>query len=183
MRRRKDKRTWLHPAHLSLHELAGIPRAQRASSWISVETGKDSSVRSARLALPSGWPADAKDRDRLIARAATQLGIEAPDTAGSRWAGPEPILVLTRSEPPPAEVSWDDVAEAVERAHSNELVCGIGKKGAVVKASLSLDSPHFGINMGSGGGKSNLAAFWLMQQLHRGAIALVLDAKWNSTRG
>ena len=34
--------------------------------------------------------------------------------------------------------------------------------------------------MGSGGGKSNLAAFMLMQELRRGAIALVLDAKWIS---
>ena len=47
-------------------------------------------------------------------------------------------------------------------------------------APLSLDSPHFGINMGSRSAKSNLAAFWLMQQLHQGAIAMVLDAKWNS---
>ena len=180
LRRRKDKRTWLHPLHLRVHELAGIPRAQLASSWISVETAKDASVKSARLALPQGFPADAKDRDRMVAIASTALGIEAPDTSGSKWSGPSPVLVLAQSEPPPSRVAWEDVAEAVEAAHVNELVCGIGKKGVVTKASLSLDSPHFGINMGSGGGKSNLAAFWLMQQLHNGAIAMVLDAKWNS---
>ena len=179
-RRRKEKRTWLHPLHLRVHELAGIPRAQLASSWISVETARDTSVKSARLELPPGFPADAKDRELLVSRAATALGIEAPDTTGSKWSGPSPVLVLAHSEPPPSMVSWDDVAEAVTAAHANELICGIGKKGVVTKASLSLDSPHFGINMGSGGGKSNLAAFWLMQQLHNGAIAMVLDAKWNS---
>jgi hypothetical protein len=57
---------------------------------------------------------------------------------------------------------------------------GIGKRGAIVKASLASDSPHIGISMGSGGGKSNLAAFMLLQELRRGAIALVLDSKWIS---
>ena len=34
--------------------------------------------------------------------------------------------------------------------------------------------------MGTGGGKSNTAAFWLVQELMRGACALILDAKWFS---
>ena len=184
---RNDRRTWQIPAHKALHEIANWPHAKRAGSWITVTTeataiggDKGTSVVSARLELPSGWPADAKDRERLAANAATIFGIEAPDTSGSKWAGPEPILMLARSEPPPSLVKWEQVADAVEAAHSNELICGIGKKDQVTKASLSLDSPHFGINAGSGGGKSNLTAFWLMQQLHRGAIAMVLDAKWFS---
>jgi hypothetical protein len=40
-----------------------------------------------------------------------------------------------------------------------------------------MDSPHFGISMGSGAGKSTLVAFWVMQELRRGAIAMVLDPK------
>jgi hypothetical protein len=180
VRGRKDRLTWEHPLHLAIHELAGIPRAQLASSWISIETAPDSSVRSARLELPQGWPADAKDREKLIAITSTKLGIEAPDTSGSKWSGPSPVLMLTQSDPPPSLVRYEDVAEAVERSHANEFVVGVGKKGSIARASLSLDSPHFGINMGTGGGKSNLAAFWLVQELRRGAIAMILDSKWFS---
>jgi hypothetical protein len=59
-------------------------------------------------------------------------------------------------------------------------MCGIGKKRAEVFVSTKLDSPHFGEAMGTGAGKSNAAAFWLIQELMRGSVALVLDAKWIS---
>ena len=37
MQRRKHRRTWLHPLHLAAHEIAGHPRAMKASAWISTE--------------------------------------------------------------------------------------------------------------------------------------------------
>lgn len=192
LRARKDRKTWIYPAHQSLHALAGWPQAKRAADWISIETEtpqvrgidpKDKPravVTGARLALPQGWPGDAKQRQQLVERAAARLAIEAPDTSGSVLAGPSPVLVLARSQPPPSLLTWDDVADAVARAHANELIVGLGKKRALGKASLSLDSPHFGINCGSGGGKSNLSAFWLVQELMRGAYVMILDAKWFS---
>lgn len=180
LRRRKDRRTWKHPLHLAIHQKAGIPRAAAASSYITVGTDKTGAVESAKIALPQGWPADEKEREWLIRTAAVKLGIESPDTSGSRLSGPSPFLLLARSQPPPSLVRYEDVAGLVERAHANELVTGLGKKNAPVLASLSLDSPHFGIAMGTGAGKSNLAAFWLVQELRRGAIAMVLDAKWFS---
>ena len=179
VRDRKQKRTWLYPLHLAAHEIAGHPRAIAAKSWITAELDSAGAVKGARLALPQGWPADEKDKQRLVAVTSAKLGIEAPETSW-RLAGPAPLLTLTQSEPPPGHVSYQEIAKAVETAASNEIVVGIGKKGAVVNASLSLDSPHFAINMGTGGGKSNLAAFWLMQWLRRGALAMVLDSKWFS---
>lgn len=178
-RARKERRTWLYPLHLAAHDLAGHPRAALASSWISIGTDAKGAIESARLELPAGWPADPRDQERLVAITAAKLGIEAPEVT-RRAAGPRPVLMLARSQPPPSRVRYEDLADAVERADANELVVGIGKKDTIVKASLSLDSPHFGINMGSGGGKSNLAAFWVMQELRRGAIAMVLDSKYFS---
>lgn len=188
----EDRRTWLYPAHKALHAQAGWPESKRAAEWITVVTevpqveGRDPRdkpspvVVSAALKLPQGWPADAKQRQQLTERASAKLAIESPDTSGSVFAGPAPVLMLCRSEPPPGLITWEDVAEAVEKAHANDLIVGLGKKRALGKASLSLDSPHFGINMGSGGGKSNLSAFWLAQEGRRGAIIMILDAKWFS---
>lgn len=175
----KRQRTWLHPLHLAAHELAGIPRAQRAASWIKAELDEGGAVRKAVLELPPGWPADVKDKQRLVAIAAAKLGIEAPEPEW-RSAGPKPLLTLTHSESLPELVEYDEVAAAVERAGPHELVSGLGKKGSVVKASLATDSPHAAINMGTGAGKSSLVAFWLMQELRRGSIAMVLDSKWFS---
>jgi hypothetical protein len=179
LRARKHRKTWLHPLHLAAHELAGHPRALAAGSWITAETDDDRAVKRAELALPAGWPADAKDKERLVAIASAKLGIEAPE-ATWRNAGPTPKLTLVRSEPPPPLVTLDGVLEAIAAARRDEIVAGIGKRETIVKASLHNDSPHFGISMGSGGGKSNLAAFILLQELMRGAICLTLDAKWIS---
>jgi len=92
-------------------------------------------------------------------------------------AGPKPRLELTASQPPPQRVSVEDVRQALALAKPDELVWGLGKRGAVVKTSLSGDSPHVGLSMGSGAGKSVTARALLAQQLHRGAIGLVLDYK------
>lgn len=176
---RRHQRTWLHPLHLAAHELAGIPRAIPAKSWITAELDSAGAVTRAVLELPPGWPADAKDKGRLVAIASAKLGIEAPEPAW-RSAGPKPQLCLTHSQPPPALVEYGDVADAVDRAGRDEIVVGLGKKGTVVRASLATDSPHAAVNMGTGAGKSSLVAFWLMQELRRGAIAMVLDSKWFS---
>jgi hypothetical protein len=187
--RRQRQRTWLHPLHLAAHELAGVPRAVAASSWITAELDDSGAVRSARLALPAGWPADAKDEQRLVAVAAAKLGIEAPE-ASWRKAGPAPMLTLTHSEPPPGFYEYGKgelgelLADAVATARPDEWVVGFGKpeRGAgrprVVRASLATDSPHAAVNMGTGGGKSNLVAFWLMQELRRGSVVMMLDSKW-----
>ena len=176
---RKSRRTWLLPLHLAAHELAGVPRAAAAGSWIKPELDAGGAVRRVTLELPPGWPADAKDEGRLVAIAAAKLAIEAPEPSWRR-AGQSPQLVLSRSQPPPAEVLYEHVADAVELARPDQFVCGLGKKNIVQKASLTGDSPHMAINMGSGGGKSALAGFWLMQALRRGAVAMVLDSKWHS---
>ncbi len=175
VRRRRHRRTWIDPLHVALAPLAGIPLPNPPGSWLAIEPDRSKAV----LSLPPGYNDDARQRDKLAATAAAKLGLEQPEI---RWrlAGPEPTLTLLQSEPPPALVTYADVADAVDRAGPDEIVTGIGKKGAIVKASLALDSPHFAINMGTGGGKSTLAAFWLMQELRRGAFAMVLDSKWFS---
>jgi hypothetical protein len=173
---RRRRRTWLLPLHLAAHELAGIPRAALASSWISVGTDESGAVTGARLALPPGWPAEAADKQRLLAIASAKLGIEAPQ-ASWRLAGPQPQLVLSQSEPPPARVPLEAVRAAIDAARPDELVWGLGKQAAVIRTSLSGDSPHLGLSMGSGAGKSVTARGLAAQRLYKGDIVLILDFK------
>ncbi len=173
---RRHRRTWLHPLHLAAHDLAGIPRAQAAASWITAELDGGGAVRRAELSLPQGWPADEKDKQRLIAVTSAKLGIEAAEPSW-RLAGPKPQLILAHSEPPPPHVAFADLLDDMARCREDELLLGVGKKSGLIKASLSTDSPHIAISMGTGAGKSNLAGWLLLQILLRGGIGLVLDAK------
>jgi hypothetical protein len=169
---RRHRRSWLHPLHLAAHQVAQIPRARRAESWISIDAARANVV----LSLPPGWPADEKDKQRLVAITAAKTGLEDPDVSW-RLAGPAPQLALTASMPPPAKVSLADVRDAFDRARDHELVLGTGKRGRTVTASLAGDSPHLGISMGSGAGKSILARCIMTQVACRGGILLVLDPK------
>lgn len=129
-----------------------------------------------RLALPQAWAGDSKERQALIEVLTAKTGIESPE-ASWRLAGPAPMLMLTVSKPPPARVALADVIPEIRRARPDELVWGVGKHNAIVKSSLSGDSPHLGLSMGSGAGKSVTARAILAQMLYHGAIGLILDYK------
>lgn len=171
-RQLRHRRTWLRPLHLAACDVAGIDSRRPPHGWLEVERDRSKAV----LALPAGWPPDDKDKQRLAKIAADKLGIEAPEVSW-RLAGPKPLLTLTASQPPPGRVALADVRTAIEAARDDELVWGIGRKGAVVSSSLSGDSPHLGLSMGSGAGKSVTARFLLAQMLYKGCIGLILDYK------
>ncbi len=171
----KHRRTWVQPAHLQAAPLVGLPVASSPAAWL--EVAADRSVVVAQL--PPRWQADAALKARLVEVLAAKLAIEAPEV---RWqlAGPKPRLELTQSAPPPSLVTLADVMPLIKAAKPDEVVWGLGKKRAGVKSSLSGDSPHLGLSMGSGAGKSITGRSVLAQMLYRGAIGLILDIKWIS---
>lgn len=175
IRATKHRRTWIKPAHLVAAPLVGLPTASNPAAWLDVAADRSRVVAQ----LPPAWQADAATKARLVEVLTSRLAIEAPEV---RWAlaGPKPHLELTQSAPLPSLVALGDVLAAIKAAKPDELVWGIGKRGVVVKSSLSGDSPHVGLSMGSGAGKSITARSLLAQMLHRGAIGLILDIKWIS---
>lgn len=175
LRAMKHRRTWIQPAHLVAAPIVGLPIASNPAAWLDVAPDRSRVVAE----LPRAWQADAATRARLVEVLSSRLAIEAPEV---RWqlAGPKPRLELAQSAPPPSLVTLADVMTAIRAAKPDELVWGLGKRGVVVKSSLSGDSPHVGLSMGSGAGKSITARSLLAQMLHRGAIGLVLDIKWLS---
>lgn len=169
----RHRRRWLRPLHLAAHELAGVDRRRPAHQWIQVAPDRSRAV----LALPAGFPAEEKDKQRLVAIASAKLGMEDAEPSW-RLAGPKPQLALLPSpQPPPARVTLADIRPHLERAKPDELIWGLGKRGQVVSSSLSGDSPHLGLSMGSGAGKSVTARALAAQMLYRGCIVLVLDHK------
>jgi len=175
VRRMKHRRTWIQPAHLVAAPIVGLPIATSPAAWLEVAPDRSRVVAQ----LPPAWQADAATKARLVEVLSSRLAIEAPEV---RWqlAGPKPRLELAQSASSPALVTLAEVRAAIDAAKPDELVWGLGKKRAVVKSSLSGDSPHIGLSMGSGAGKSVTARSLLAQMLYRGAIGLVLDIKWLS---
>lgn len=166
------RRQWIRPTHLVAAPLVGLPVATDPAEWLIIPRDRKRVV----LMLPPAWKGDAAERSRLVEVVGARLALDAPEI---RWmlTGPRPRVELAVSVPPPSLVTLADAMPALEAAKDDDLVWGIGRKCVVVKTSLSGDSPHVGLSMGSGAGKSVTARALLAQQLARGAVGLVLDVK------
>jgi hypothetical protein len=170
-------RTVARPLAIRMAAVHGMP-ARDWRSWLTVppdyQTRKDGLV--ARSDVPPEFTGHDRDMEDLARAVEVSTGIEAPNVEKILQSH-KPRLAWYRSDPPPGKVTWAHILPHVAAAEPDELVVGLGKKGKPVKVSVETDSPHFGISMGTGGGKSNLAAFWLVQELRRGHVAVILDAK------
>lgn len=156
-----------------------LARMRHAPEMIEVTIDDDTgAVKSVEMEWAATAEIGAQEKQVILEAVTTRLPIEAPDETWN-LRGRNRSVMLTQSEPPPFPVSWGDALAAIQAAAANELVFGIGKRAAVSKASYG-ESPHVAIPGGSGGGKSNLAAFLLLQELLRGSLVFNLDPKWIS---
>ena len=123
---REQQKNWLYPLHLAARDRVGIEGAKRAEDWITVELDAVGAVKRAQLALPQGYPGDAKDKRWLEGIAAAKLGIE---TAEPSWrlAGPAPLLTLTQSAPPPGHVKAADLLPELAKCRDGEVVLASGR--------------------------------------------------------
>lgn len=172
-RQRQHHRTWIAPLHVAVAPLLGIPLPNRPEDWLHIEPDRSRAV----LELPDGFHGGtAKDREQLANAVAAKLALDQPEVT---WAlsGPAPTLTLTASVPPPDRVTLDDLRDAIGSTKHDELVLGLGRKRAPVITSLSGDSPHIGLSMGSGAGKSVTAMLLGAQVLHKGGLVVILDIK------
>lgn len=130
------------------------------------------------LALPLGFTGDDKDKKLIMQAAAAKLS-PSGELSGdwSKLHGKKPQVSITLIEPPPGYVSFADIRELADAAAEHEIVLGLGRKGAPGIVSVDNDSPHIGLSMGSGDGKSVTARNSGSQLAHHGAIIAVLDPK------
>jgi hypothetical protein len=128
------------------------------------------------LGLPSAFTGAGKDRDEVVRAVTSKLPIEAPE---AMWElqGRKPQVTFLRSQPPPARVSFAEILPEIRKAKPHEIITGIGHKGSIVRLSVDQETPHLGISMGTGAGKSTMARLWAAQMLHHGALLIVLDYK------
>jgi hypothetical protein len=128
------------------------------------------------LGLPAAFTGADKDRGEVVRAVTSKLPIENPD---AQWElqGRKPQVTFLRSQPPPVQVSFADILPEIRKAKPHEIVTGIGRKSALVKVSVDVETPHQGISMGTGDGKSTLARLWAAQMAYHGALLVFLDYK------
>jgi hypothetical protein len=129
------------------------------------------------LALPPGFGADDREKKMIVQTVQAVLALPAAPEPTWKLHGKKPQVTLTKPEPPPGYVSFADIRAAADDAAEHEIILGLGRKRATGKVSVDNDSPHIGLSMGSGDGKSVTARNAASQLAHHGALIAVLDAK------
>ena len=171
VRRFQHRRHVLYPLHAALapHLNVGLPSNPEA--WLKVPLDKSW----ARIELPASFDANTQKMTAVGQAAAARLGMRDWEP---KWelAGRKPLLILTVIPPLPKRVPLaGPMAEAVQAAGPDELVLGEARGPRVVTWNLAAESPHAGLSIGTGGGKSVTAELLASQAAFKGAIVLVLD--------
>ena len=166
----RHHRTWVQPLHRALTYEMGIPPAR-------LEIAPDRSR--VIVGLPVEFTGTPGQRQAINRAVAEKLAIPGHDVEWSldHDGGKKPQAMYTRSKGWAGDVAFSDIRMAIEGAESHEIVMGLEMSGDPVTVSVDNDSPHLGLSMGSGDGKSTVAKNMAAQLLYHGALLMVLDIK------
>ena len=171
-RLRKHRKSRMFPLHSALAPIVRKGLPTNPEKWLAIDRGPE--VRWVEITLPDEFAADHNQVKAICAAATARLGMKNPKPK-PKFTGAKPVLRLEAVVPPPKKVKLADVQRDIEKAKPDELVLGRGEDGELVKVSLAGDSPHIGVSVGSGGGKSVMAELMAAQAAYWGAVVLVLD--------
>lgn len=174
LRTREPHRTYVKPLHMALASRVGVAVAAKPG-YIKMSPDRGTTV----IRLRQGFHAEPKEREQISRIAADRLCLTAPKV---EWhlKGPRPYLLVEKTVPPvppPAMVTLDMIIEAIHKASPAELITGIGIGEKIMRLSLETDSPHIGLCIPSGDGKSVFAQLIAGQLLYKGGICLIIDHK------
>lgn len=169
-------RTLTRPVHYAVAELCGQPLSLPPAHWITVERDRSG----VELRLREGTTFTDRQLDRVVNAVGSAIGLSSPQVDQDRTmlAGPEPRLAIAAHPSPPSEVLLAEVRGWMKaKLKADELFLGLGARSAPITLSLSSDSPHLGLSMRSGKGKSRLARLIIAQALAKGWLVVVIDSK------
>lgn len=130
----------------------------------------------ARIRLPARTAVEAATQKRVEAGIRSVLPVSDVELVW-RLSGPSPHVLIRRAPECPAKVTLADVRAQLEEVPEGTAVLGLGRGGAPVTVDFDSESPHVGISMGTGAGKSVLTRAIVAQQIRGGARVVVLDPK------
>ena len=178
---RHNRRTIRHVGRAAA-PFANQPVRGRTSQWIRFvdkegKPDKEGKRQRIRVDLPKNWNPSQQNRDRLKQVVFETVGFHPGSEADFKLEGDDNYVIFTNRQAPPDRVELTDIAQYVDKNGPDKITLGLGRGNDPVDVSLKEDSPHIGMSVGSGGGKSQLARLAAAQVLHNGGNVLFLDPK------
>ena len=137
--------------------------------------------RPSRIYLPLSWSGKSESQERTLAYAiGRKIGLSRP-SFDYEHKGDRPYLELRPAPAPRDVVPFSDptIREIVDALREGQLLLGLGPRDVPYVLDLN-KYPHPGFSMATNAGKSITVRGLIMQTLHKGGNALVLDPKMDS---
>ena len=176
------ERKWVRPLHLTIGPMLGHAQAENPFSYISLppnfEADEDAELV---IRLPSQFASSPGEKALLLDAVTSKISL-GEMTPLWQTQGADPRLRLRRAPQPPSRITYADVRSEMTRAPEHSPVLGATTRGKLFAWKLDDESPHIGISMGTGAGKSVLGRLIGAQVLGSGGRLIICDIKRVSHR-
>lgn len=170
---RKNRITMKHVGRAAA-PFANQPVRGRTSQWIRFVDDKRQEIR---VDLPKNWNPSEQNRARLKQVVTETVGFHPGSEDDWQLEGKDSHVIFKNRKDAPPHVELADIQRYIDANGEDRVTLGLGRGNEPVSASLKEDSPNFGMSVGAGGGKSQLARLIAAQVLHNGGNVLILDPK------
>jgi len=153
---------------------ANQPVRGKPGQWIRFTDEKKQTLHAD---FPKNWNPSKEQRARFVQVVTETAGFHPGSDVEWHLEGDESHAIITNRTNPPDHVVLADIKEQIEKNKEDVVTLGLGRGNLPVNVSLAEDSPNFGLSIGAGGGKSQLARVVAAQVLRNGGNVLILDPK------
>ena len=172
---------WVRPLHVALSGVVGVDESTRPADWLDIprDFAEDHAITT--VTLPATHTRGREIDKAIVGTVHDKLGF-ADSEVEHQWhmRGDAPYVEFRHAPRPPELVTFADVRELIEAAPESAPLIGLGRGGKPIANDLDQENPHTLVSMGTGGGKSVLAAGQAAHVLHHGGQVVILDLKRHS---
>ena len=169
-----------HPHHRDI--VAPLTRDLTAAIGPPRDVQVDPDHATVRVDLPHAFSVTDQEKVTELVHAGVP-GLSKTGSPTAEWKRTRilrrPYVEYAQAVPMPGFVAWALIREAADACAEHEVILGRTRT-SPYKISVDNDSPHIGLSMPSGEGKSVTARLLAAQLAHHGALAVILDRKLTS---
>ncbi|MER5809887.1 FtsK/SpoIIIE domain-containing protein [Streptomyces sp. NPDC002033] len=132
----------------------------------------------ADAALSVKIPPEAELGDGEQARLKNLVSRRIPGEWDASWDHQNFVVTFKHPPRPPAKVLFSEVQDIIDGLNDSQVLLGLGTRNEKIVLDFEDETPHVGLSVGTGGGKSSTLRNIIVQQIRKGAEKfIIIDPK------
>jgi hypothetical protein len=153
---------------------ADAVRAWKPVAWHLERQARKEEEAALVLRVPPEAELGDGEQQRLTALVNRRL----PGEWEARWNHQDFLVTFKHPPRPPQRVLFSEVRDLIDALPETQVLLGLGTRNEAIVLDFEAETPHVGVSMGTGGGKSSTLRSIVIQQIRKGAEKfIVIDPK------